>query len=92
MNDFVLNIDNDLVFKNGDISIEDSTTQEVGLILELTQGQLKSDAILGANLVTLMKSKGNTERTKTKVKLHLARDNKDYNQIKKMIEINVSNY
>lgn len=91
MQDFLLDSDNDLLIKNGDIAVGESTIQEVALILGLKQGELKSDPILGPNLFYLMKSKGNKNKIETAVKLHLNRDNKDYESIKKIINVDVEN-
>jgi hypothetical protein len=92
MTDFVIDSENDLIIQNGDFAVRDSLTQDVAIILELAQGGLKSDPILGPNLVQMMRGIGNQERIARSVKLHLARDNKDYNNIKEMIRIYVRNY
>ena len=91
MQDFKLDDDNDLLIKDGEIVIADSEIQEVALLVGLTQGELKSDPVLGPNLFYLMKSRGNAGKITTTVKLHLARDNKDYDQIKNVIQINAIN-
>ena len=85
--DILLGDDLDVRIESGDFVIGDSLTQETNLILRMTQGQLKSDPILGPNLFQLLKAKGNSQRIATRVKVHLARDNKNYDEIKQMIRI-----
>lgn len=92
MEDILLDDTNDIIIQNGDFAIGDSLTQEVGLILGLTQGTLNSDPVLGPNLFLLMKSTGNKETIATRVKLHLARDGKNYDELKEMIKINAKNH
>lgn len=91
MQDFLLNDSNELIIRNGDLAISESTIQEVALVLELNQGELKSDPILGPNLFRHINAKGNKSTIETKVRLHLARDGKDYDKIKSYIEINAAN-
>lgn len=90
MQDILLDENNDLIIRNGDFQIGDSLSQEVSIILGLAQGELKSDPLLGPNLTLLMNSKANKTRVQTRVKLHLKRDGKDYEQIKKMIKVNAT--
>ncbi|MFN8238641.1 MAG: hypothetical protein U0T77_10775 [Chitinophagales bacterium] len=91
MQDFILDDENDLKIKNGDFVVAESTIQEVALLVGLTQGQLKSDPILGPNLFYMMKSTGGVSKITSAVKLHLARDNKDFDTIKNLIQINAIN-
>ena len=53
--DILLDENDDLKILNGDFDIGESEMQEVGIILRLRQGELKSDPILGANLQHFMK-------------------------------------
>ena len=87
-NDFLLNGDNELIIKDGDFVVGDSEMQEVGLLIGLNQGALKSDPILGVNLITNMRGSQREERIKRALKLNLAMDNKDYETIKSKIKIN----
>lgn len=89
--DIMLDENNDLKIMNGDFVVGESTMQEVKLILQLNQGELKSDPILGPNLFTLLKTNGNNKIVSSIVRRHLARDNKNYDDIKNAIQINVEN-
>ncbi len=70
----------DLAIKGGDLFVGDSLDQEVGLILRLNQGELKSDPLLGPNLTSLLKGSDN-ERIKRKIKLNLELDGKQVGKI-----------
>lgn len=85
MKDILLNNDNDLLFANGDLATGNSLLQEVGLILELNQGELKPFPLLGASLVQLLKSKRKRSLIEGRVRIHLALDGKDYNAMKEFI-------
>jgi len=86
--DILLDNNDDLIIENGDLVIGESTLQEVGIIARLTQGDLKSDPILGPNLFMMINSKASQIEILTKLKLHLARDGKDYNLLQDYIRIN----
>ena len=88
MKDIVLDENNDILIQNGDFAIGESTWQEVGIILKMNQGELKSDPVLGASLVRKMKANANKLDIEQAVRLHLARDNKKYNELKHQIQIN----
>lgn len=85
--DLLLNDDNDIVIENGDFLIGESLTQEVALILKSSQGEWKNDPLTGANLIQLINSNVGEISLRKRVKLHLQRDNKDYNEIKEFIKL-----
>lgn len=86
MKDFLLDTDNDIQFDaNGELVMGESEMQEVGLILQLNQGELKSAPMLGASLVQLMKSKEKRSLVEERIRLHLAMDGKDYNAIREFL-------
>jgi len=87
-NDILLDANDDLLITNGDLTIGDSVTQEIGILLRLSQGDLKSDPLLGPNLVRMINGKESKTEARTAVKLHLARDGKDYEDVKSIISIN----
>jgi hypothetical protein len=89
--DFILDTTGDLSIANGDFVIGDSEMQEVGAILEMTQGELKEDPIIGANLIFHEKSNSSPDRIKNSVALALKRDGKNYSDIKEKIKLNVNN-
>lgn len=90
MIDVSLGIDDDLGITDGDFTIGESLSQDVGIILRLNQGDLKSDPILGPNLIQLIKSKVSQQELQTIIKLHLERDGKDYNEVKNIMQINTN--
>ena len=86
--DILLNEDNDLDCVNGDLVIGESLLQEVALITRLQSGELKSDPVLGPNIIQLLKSKAKQNEVEQRLRVHLARDGKDYSEIKKYIKVN----
>jgi hypothetical protein len=88
--DILLDADGDLAIVNGDFVLGDSELQEVETILSMMQGALKEDPIMGANLIHYEKSTLTPDAIKAKASIALQRDGKDFNQIKKGLELNVS--
>jgi hypothetical protein len=86
-NDILLDDNDDLNIVNGDLVIGESVIQEVGIILRLNSGELKSDPVLAPNLVQLVNSASNNQEFEERVRLFLKRDNKNYEDIKKLINI-----
>lgn len=85
--DILLDDNDDLTIANGDFVIGESVIQEVGIILRLNSGELKSDPVLAPNLVQLVKGASNSQEFEERVRLFLKRDNKNYEDIKKLINI-----
>jgi hypothetical protein len=85
--DLMLDADDDLLL-NGDLVIGESFVQEVGIIVRLNQGELKSDPLLGPNLITMTNGKVSALEVKTKLKVHLERDNKSFEDAEKALRIN----
>lgn len=88
MKGILLNNDNDLYVQDGILAFGDTTMQEVGLLFELNAGELKSDPILGPSLVRLVNSKAKPSYIETIMRDQLARDKKNYDKIKELIQIN----
>ena len=78
----------DLLIQGGTFVNGDATMSEVAVLLGLVQGQLKSDALLGPNLPRLMRSVEGRKKVATLAKLHLERDGKQYDEVKKLIHVN----
>ncbi len=89
--DIQLDTQDDLVMQNGDFAAGESLLQEVGILLRLNQGELKSDPLLGPNLIELEKGTASAKAFKTRVRLHLQRDGKDYQQIKEKMKFTFKN-
>ena len=88
MSDILLTPEGDLMIENGDFVIGDAIWQDVGIILQMTPGELKSDPILGAGLIRKIRSNTSEGEVQQIVKLQLARDGKNYGELKNQIEIN----
>lgn len=61
MKDFVLDSDYDLMFRNNDLLIQDTTRQEIELICLTVEGQLRQFPTFGANIQTLINGNWNLE-------------------------------
>lgn len=85
--DILLDDCDDLNIVNGDFVIGESTLQEVGIILRLNSGELRNDPVLAPNLIQLVNSASNDQEFEERVRLFLRRDNKNYEDIKKLINI-----
>lgn len=88
MKDILLNENNEPVIIGGDFRTGKSELQEVAIILQLRQGELKSDPILGVNLQHFIKSKENRTAIERKIRIQLQRDGKRYEDIVNNIKYN----
>lgn len=88
MKGIVLNENNDLMTgSNGSIALGATTIQEVGLLLGLNQGELKSFPVLGPGLTQKIRGLEHRVELKRVVKLHLELDGKRYEDIEELIKI-----
>ena len=83
--DILLDDNNDLKILNGDFDYGDSEIQEVGLILQSTQGEWKMTPTLGPNMYRFIKSKASKSEIEATVAIHLAIDNKDFKTLRTKI-------
>lgn len=90
MEDVLLDANNDLRIENGDFVIGDSLDQEVAALLQLRQGELKEDPLLGPDLFRLIHTNATEAELKQAVKMHLARDGKDYEDLKERLKLKVN--
>jgi len=90
--DILLDENDDLLFKDGELVLGESTTQEVGIIVRLNQGELKEDPLLGPNLITLINSNASKAKIKQRMKLHLARDGKNYDEFRDLLTLNIATH
>jgi hypothetical protein len=81
-NDILLDENNDLQIVNGDFVIGESLMQEVGIILQMNQGELKSDPLIGANLTTKIRGVQNDAKIRRHIETQMELDGKDYDEIK----------
>lgn len=89
--------------KNGDIDIiprsingkltgmviNDTQIQDAAVVLDLNQGELKEDPILGPNLLRFIRSHGDKAMIEKQIKIHLARIGINYEELKNIININL---
>ena len=60
-------------------------------MLELNQGELKEDPVLGANLIRYIRSKANKTVIEKQMKVHLKRAGIDYSELVDKINIEITN-
>lgn len=77
----------DVTVVNGRMVIGASELQEVAIILSLNQGEQKFMPVLGPNLIQLNKTNASNFDVKQRVRVHLAKDGKDYQAIRDKIAI-----
>lgn len=85
----LLDDDNDLLVLNGSLVIGETEMQETALIIQLSQGECKHDPILGPDLIQLKKSNASKFDIEKRLRIHLARDGKDYGAIKESLKTNL---
>lgn len=69
--------------------IDDTLIQNAAIVLELNQGELKADPILGPNLLRFIRSHADKATIEKQVKLHLKRVGINYDELAKLIHINL---
>lgn len=89
MIDISQNEDYDIEILSGDFRLGESTLQEVDNILISMQGNFKSAPMIGPNLQQLLNSSVNEREVRSRVKIHLSLDKKDYEEIKSLIHFNM---
>lgn len=85
-NDILLDENFDLKIEGGDIVIGESELQEVGIILAINTGELKSDPLIGANLVQFIRGYNNKAAIERHVRKQLELDGKDYDEFKEFLK------
>lgn len=88
--DILLTNNLDVAIANGDFVIGESLDQEVQILLEMAQGELKEDPLLGADLFRMINANATPTDLKQVVKVQLARDGKDYDRLKERLKLNVN--
>jgi hypothetical protein len=84
--DILLDENDDLLFDaNGELVLGDCDLQEVGIIARINKGEVKSDPLLGPNLIELIHANAKPEEFKQRMKIALARDGKDFEEYREMI-------
>ncbi len=85
----LLDESNDLQAVNGSLVIGNSLMQETALIIQLQQGGQKFEPRLGPNLIRLKKANAPKFDIEQKVRVHLAKDQIDYEAIKQQLKTNI---
>ena len=83
--DYIHTEEDDLMIRNGDFAVGESTLQEVGIILRMNPGELKSDPVLGPALVRYIKGRDD-DKIRQMARLHIERDGKNYEELKQQIK------
>ena len=86
----LLDDNNDLLIVNGSLVVGNSEMQEVGLIISMNQGELKSKPLLGCNLIQKVNQKISNTEVEQRVRVALAIDNKEYSLIKEKLKIELN--
>lgn len=81
----LLDNDNGLKVLNGSLVVGETIMQEVGVIVQMSQGTLKSMPLLGPDLIQLKKTNASRFDINQRLRVHLAMDRKNYKQIKEQL-------
>jgi hypothetical protein len=81
----LLDENNDLKIVNGKLQLGNPLIQEVGIILQMNQGELKIDPLIGANLIVKMRGIENKHKIESLIDSQLELDGKNYDDIKDLI-------
>lgn len=82
-----LTAENDLMIVNKSLFVGDTYMQEVGVLLQLNQGELKSDALIGGNLTKHIRGTKDQDKIKSHLQVQFELDGKDYDDIKEKIQL-----
>lgn len=67
--------------------IGDTLIQNAAIVLELNQGELKEDPVLGANLIRYIRSQADKRAIEKQMKIHLKRAGIDYSELVDKIKL-----
>lgn len=81
----LLDENNDLKIVNRKLQLGNPLMQEVGIILQMNQGELKIDPLIGANLIVKMRGIENRHKIESLIDSQLELDGKNYDDIKDLI-------
>lgn len=71
------------------LMVGDTLIQNASIVLELSQGELKEDPLLGPNLLRFIRGKANRQLVERQVKIHLNRAGVNYEELKDKMKINL---
>lgn len=73
--DIILTEENyDLSFSNGDFKVEDSDTQHIQILLDLSKGNLIQNPDVGVNLISFLNSNNSIQQLRRAISLQLEKD------------------
>jgi len=74
----------------GGLAIGDNTDQCAAIALQMGQGELKEDPLLGAGLTKYIRDKYCKSEVKQRIRQHLTRAGINYNEYKQKISITIN--
>jgi len=86
-NDFLIKVRTEKDGKISGLVAGDNAVQCAGLVLQMNQGELKEDPIVGANLLRNMRGKLNRDKLKNQVETAIIRANIRIEDVKNELEI-----
>lgn len=69
--------------------LDDTLIQDSAIVLEMNQGELKEDPVLGPNLLRYLRSHADKTRIQKQIQVHLSRAGIDYNKVSEQLELNL---
>lgn len=92
MKGLILTTDGDFNVIGRHLAVGDTLLQDASVVLQLKQGELKEDPLLGPNLLRLLRGKSDKNETERLVKIHLSRAGISYEEVKSKLEIILKNH
>lgn len=92
MKGLVVTTDGDLNVTGRHLVVGDTLLQDASVVLQLKQGELKEDPLLGPNLLRLLRGKADKTEIERLVKIHLSRAGISYEDVKSKLEIILNGY
>lgn len=87
--DYILSDTGDLQIEDGTFKMGESSAQELVLTMKANPGDFKKQPLFGAGLVEKVKGSGVGDLAKRQMRDSLALDGKDYNDVKKLIKVEI---
>lgn len=92
MKGLVLTTDGDLNVIGKHLVVGDTLLQDASIVLQLKQGELKEDPLLGPNLLRMLRGKADKTEIERLVKIHLSRGRISYEEVKSKLEIKLNDH
>ena len=67
----------------------DTTDQEAALVLQMSQGELKEDPLLGVGLTKFVRAKYSATKIEQRIRSHFTRAGIDYDTYKDKMQLNI---